>query len=315
MSTPLMAKCIGGKSLPARISFSDASNAACGAFVQLQSNTDLVFHQNWSIDESVKSSTWRELKAVCLALEAFHSHLAGSNVVCYSDNQNVSSILLNGSRKVDLQRLALQAFDTCLRHRITLDPKWIPRDLNVRADLISKHADFDDYALNDVIFQGLDELWGPHSVDRFACNYNAKLPRFNSRFAQPGSEAVDAFCQDWGNDNNWLCPPVCLTARVIKHLGLCQARGTLIIPIWKSSFFWGTCTKDGVHWSDFVIDRVYLPKFQGLFVKGKTRNSLFGSRSLNFDVVALRIDFSRTRHPLSRRGYCTSPPGQCSSCF
>ena len=305
----------GAKSLPARISFSDASNAACGAFVQLQSNTDLVFHQNWSIDESAKSSTWREFKAVCLALEAFHSHLAGSNVVWYSDNQNVSSILLNGSRKVDLQRLALQAFDTCLRHRITLDPKWIPRDLNVRADLISKHVDFNDYALNDVIFQGLDELWGPHSVDRFACNYNAKLPRFNSRFAQPGSEAVDAFCQDWGSDNNWLCPPVCLTARVIKHLGLCQARGALIIPIWKSSFFWGTCTKDGVHWSDFVIDWVYLPKFQGLFVKGKARNSLFGSRSLNFDVVALRIDFSRTRHPSSRRGYCTSPPGQCSSCF
>ena len=221
----------GAKSLPARISFSDASNAACGAFVQLQSNTDLVFHQNWSIDECAKSSTWRELKAVCLALEAFHSHLAGSNVVWYSDNQNVASILLNGSRKVDLQRLALQAFGTCLRHRITLDPKWIPRDVNVRADLISKHVDFDDYALNDVFFQGLDELWGPHSVDRFACNYNAKLPRFNSRFAQPGSEAVDAFCQDWGSDNNWLCPPVCLTARVIKHLGLCQARGTLIIPI------------------------------------------------------------------------------------
>ena len=53
----------GAKSLPARIRFSDASYAACGAFVQLQSNTDLVFHQNWSIVESAKSST-----AVCLAL-------------------------------------------------------------------------------------------------------------------------------------------------------------------------------------------------------------------------------------------------------
>ena len=92
-------------------------------------------------------------------------------------------------------------------------------------------------------------------------------------------------------------------------------QGNLIIPIWKSSFFWGTCTKDGVHWSDFVIDWVYLPKFQGLFVKGKARNSLFGSRSLNFDVVALRIDFSRTRHPLSRRGYCTSPPTNVALVF
>ena len=44
------------------------------------------------------------------------------------------------------------------------------------ADLISRLINFDDYKLN-VIFQALDELGGPHSVDRFACNYNAKLPR------------------------------------------------------------------------------------------------------------------------------------------
>ena len=104
-------------------------------------------------------------------------------------------------------------------------------------------------------------------MDRFACNYNAKLPRFNSRFFQSGSEAVDAFCQDWRFNKNWLCPPVCLIARVIQHLELCQARGTLIVPLWKSSFFWNSCSKDGVHWSSFVIDWVYLPKFQELFIR------------------------------------------------
>ena len=304
----------GVKSLPAKITFSDASDSACGAFVQLQPGVELVSHQNWSIAETMQSSTWWELKAVCFALEAFASRLSGSKVVWYSDNQNVTSILLNGSRKADLQLLALRAFHICLQCRISLDPKWIPRDLNSRADLISRLIDFDDYELNYAIFQGLDELWGPHTVDRFACNYNAKPPRFNSRFFQPGSEAVDAFCQDWRFDNNWLCPPVCLIARVIQHLELCQARGTLIAPLWKSSFFWNSCSKDGVHWSSFVTDWMYLPKFQELFIKGKARNSLFGSRSLDFDVVALRIDFSRPRPPSSLRGYCTLPPGKCSSC-
>ena len=170
------------KSLPAKISFSDASNSACGAFVQLQSEVEFVFQQNWSIAESAQSSTWRELKAVCLALEAFASHLSGYKVVWFSDNQNVASILLNSSRKADLQLLALQAFRICLPFRISLDPKWIPRDLYPTADLICKLIDFDDYDLNDVIFQGLDELWDPHSVDRFACSCNAKLLRFNSRF-------------------------------------------------------------------------------------------------------------------------------------
>ena len=170
--------------------------------------------------------------------------------------------------------LALEAFQICLKYRISLDARWIPRDLNVRADSISKLVDFDDYAINDFVFQSVNDHWGPHTDDRFACSYNTKLPRFNSRFFQPACEAVDAFPQDWGYDNNWLCPPVYLIVRVLKHMEVCLARGTLILPLWKSSFFWNVCTTDGVHWSRFVIDWVYLPKFQGLFVKGKARNSL-----------------------------------------
>ena len=137
------------------------------------------------------------LKAVCLALEAFASRLSDSKVFWYSDNQNVESILRNGSRKCDLQELALVFFKICLLHCISLEVKWIPRDLNVSADCISTLVDFDDYGLNDIVFQGLNHLWGPHTIDRFSSSYNAKLPRFNSRFFQPGCWAVDAFAQNF----------------------------------------------------------------------------------------------------------------------
>ena len=303
----------GAPSLPVRVScFSDASDSACGAFVESQ--PELIFHQNWSLEESVRSSTWRELKAVCLALEAFASRLSNSKVFWYSDNQNVESILRNGSRKCDLQELALVVFRICLLHSISLEVKWIPRDLNVSADCISKLVDFDDYGLNDIVFQGLNHLWGPHTIDRFSCSYNAKLPRFNSRFFQPGCEAVDAFAQNWGYDNNWLCPPVCLIVRVIKHMELCGAQGTLVLPLWKSAFFWNVCARDGVHWNSFVVDWVYLPKFQGLFVPGKVRNSLFGSRPIDFDVVALRVNFRQPRPPSSLTGFCSMPDGKCYLC-
>ena len=303
----------GAPSLPVRVScFSDASDSACGAFVESQ--PELIFHQNWSLAESVRSSTWRELKAVCLALEAFASRLSNSKVFWYSDNQNVESILRYGSRKCDLQELALVVFRICLLHSISLEVKWIPRDLNVSADCISKLVDFDNYGLNDIVFQGLNHLWGPHTIDRFSCSYNAKLPRFNSRFFQPGCEAVDAFAQNWGYDNNWLCPPVCLIVRVIKHMELCGAQGTLVLPLWKSAFFWNVCARDGVHWNSFVVDWVYLPKFQGLFVPGKARNSLFGSRPIDFDVVALRVNFRQPRPPSSLTGFCSMPDGKCYLC-
>lgn len=78
-----------------------------------------------------------------------------------------------------MQKLALQAFHICLEYRISLDIKWIQRDLNETADSISKLIDFDDYALSDVTFQEINSFRGPHTVDSFACNYNAKLARFS----------------------------------------------------------------------------------------------------------------------------------------
>ena len=94
---------------------------------------------------------------------------------------------------------------------------------------------------------------------------------------QNGCEAVDAFSQDWGHDNNWIYPPVCLLMRVLKHMELCKARGTVILPLWKSSCFWTLFCNDGVHWNSFVVDWVFLPKFPGLFIRGKARNTLFRS--------------------------------------
>ena len=165
----------GSSSLPVRVSsgFSDASDSACGALGE--SEPELIFHQNWS--ESVRRSTWRELKAVCLALLAFASPLSNCKVLWYFDNQNVESILRDGSRKCDLKDLALVVFQICSHHCISFEIKWVPRDLNASADCICKLVDFDGYGLNVFVFQGLNHLLGPYTIDRFACSYNGELPR------------------------------------------------------------------------------------------------------------------------------------------
>ncbi|CAH3186559.1 unnamed protein product [Porites lobata] len=83
--------------------------------------------------------------------------------------------------------MALDIHRLCLLASVSIDMQWIPRDLNIIADDISKFVDLDDYSINDRVFYSLDELWGPHTCDRFACHYNAKLPKFNTRFYQPGT--------------------------------------------------------------------------------------------------------------------------------
>ena len=57
-----------------------------------------IFQQIWSSDERKKSSTWRELKAVQLAISSFAQDLKGQQVVWFADNQNVVSIVNSGSR-------------------------------------------------------------------------------------------------------------------------------------------------------------------------------------------------------------------------
>jgi len=173
--------------------FSDASGLACGAYVQ--SDSDLVFHQNWSPAESVQSSAWRELKAVCLALEDFASRLSDSKVIWYCDNQNVESILHNSSKKSYFQELAFQAFHICLEYRISLDVNWIPRDINETADSISMLIDFDDYALSDVIFQEINSFWGPHGATT-AANSGVNDRVFQRHGRWKSVQAKDTYVDD-----------------------------------------------------------------------------------------------------------------------
>ena len=77
----------------------------------------------------------------------------------FTDNQNVARILLVGSRKESLQALTLKIFSLSIKHNIRLEPEWIPRDLNQKADYLRRIVDYDDWMLNPVVFSDLNHLW------------------------------------------------------------------------------------------------------------------------------------------------------------
>ncbi len=78
---------------------------------------------------------------------------------------------------------------------------------NTVADTLSRFIDLDDWGISEALLWRLQEKWEKLEVDRFSNEGNAKLKRFNSRFACPGSEAVDAFSQNWSGVRNLLVPP------------------------------------------------------------------------------------------------------------
>ena len=93
----------------------------------------------------------------------------------------------------DFQDITLRilVFTSCLE--LQLDIVWLPPHQNVRPDFFSKVVDLGDYSVHMHIdvFRQLDELWGQHTIGRFACHYKTKFLRFTSRFHQPGTEAVE----------------------------------------------------------------------------------------------------------------------------
>ncbi len=82
-----------------------------------------VAYGQWSPEEAVQSSTWRELCGMRLVLESVASKLANSRVHWFTDNQNVSHILTVGSRKCHLQDEALRVFYLAVKFDIRLEPE------------------------------------------------------------------------------------------------------------------------------------------------------------------------------------------------
>ena len=82
------------------------------------------------------------------------------------------------------------------------------------------------------------------TVDRFADDLNTKCKKFNSKHFCPNSSEINAFSCNWKNDFNWLCPPIYLVGKTIRHLQMCKGRGVLFVPLWESAYFWPMLTTD-----------------------------------------------------------------------
>ena len=188
---------------------------------------------------------------------------------------------------------------------IRLEMAWIPREKNQQADYLSRLVDHDDWMVNPYIFQWIDSIWGPHTIDRFATHYNRQLPRFNSRFWNPNSEAVNAFTCDWSGENNWLCPPVYLIPRVLRHAANSKAAATLVVPEWPSAPYWPMLCLDGVHLVEFVHMWMHIPQSTDTTLPGRRGANIFKAGQPNTAILALRLDFIQPPRKF-KTGFCMS---------
>ena len=131
-------------------------------------------HRMWNSKEVQESSTWPELKAIHFAILSFLDVLKGKTILWNTDNKNVVQIVETGSKKRNLQDLAILIFQLCKWNNIDVSMKWVPRNKNVQADVLSKFIDYNDWQISSQFFDFIDGIWGPHSIDRFVNSENKK---------------------------------------------------------------------------------------------------------------------------------------------
>ena len=224
----------------------------------------------------------------------FLQDIKDSSVKFLIDSQSAARIIETGSMKSDLQWFATEIFFLCYNNNISLKGEWISREQNQEADWASREADIldiEDWGITAAFFTILNNLYGPFTLDAFANFYNAKCPKFYSLFHTPGSAGVDALSYNWNGENVLLVPPVNAIGKALTHLRTCRAKGVLVAPKWKSSYFWPLLKNN---YSSFIVD---LRTFRGSKVlnQGLNKNSLLGSPSFSGDVIAVSLDCTSTK--------------------
>ncbi|KAK3280628.1 hypothetical protein CYMTET_11540 [Cymbomonas tetramitiformis] len=110
--------------------------------------------------------------------------------------------------------------------------RYIRSEANEWADRLSRDRDLDDWRLNRRWFQWAEREWHQHTMDRFASELSAQLPRYYAQWHDPGCEGVDSLAFSWLGEVNWVNPPWSLLDEVAHKLREEKCAATVVAPYW-----------------------------------------------------------------------------------
>lgn len=219
---------------------SDASKKGWGA-----SNRVTHIGGRWNQTEAelaqCNSINYLELLAAFYALKSFCKDLSNVTVLIRSDNTTAVAYIQNmgGIKSTECNALAKYIWAWCISRNIWLIADYLPGKLNVVADRYSRQFDDEtEWMLNQNLFKKITEEFGVPEIDLFASRLNSQLKRYISWKPDPGSETVNAFTLDWSKWYFYAFPPFSIIGRCLKKIMSDQAEGILVVPKWKTQYWY-----------------------------------------------------------------------------
>ena len=208
----------------------DASGSGWGGCVGIHKASG-----TWNKEVTMQPSNYRELLAIYKSILSFQHILKNRKVQILCDNvMSVAHVNRFGDSNKVMSDLMTTIFVVTRQLGISLSAKYLAGKDNGRADGLLRILSPYEWHLHLQVFRQLDMMWGPHTVDRFTSEMTCQVPRYNSLFLDPGTEAVNAMGQNWHSENNFINAPFWMLGKIIKKLKKDQAQATVIAPKWPA---------------------------------------------------------------------------------
>jgi len=193
-----------------------------------------------AFDELVTSSTMRELLGLRYAISdpRIQKFLAGKRVLIRMDNAGAIANLRKGGGPVPGLSDVTRSILILLRElNASASFMWIPRELNVIADKLSKREEFTSLCLEQESAELLFRRFRKCTVDRFASKANHVLPKWVSRVPEVGAWGVDAFRNPhlWVGEVNFIHPHPDDLPKIASVLRSIKAKCLILTPWWPGS--------------------------------------------------------------------------------
>ena len=192
--------------------------------------------ETWSLEETQHHINYLELLAIFLATLTFAGENNDLTILVQTDNKSAMTYVnkRGGTHSASLTQLAKTVWLWCMERKISLVAEHIPGLANTIADEESRRqADKWDWKLCPAIFQQINLIWGPLTLDLFASRTMTQLERFFSWRLDPLAAGTDAFRQQWVG-RTFANPPWILIPRVLSEVRVQRATVILVAPVWKS---------------------------------------------------------------------------------
>ena len=215
---------------PVLVIESDASQLGWGARCMKISTG-----RRWSTQEAIHHINYLELLAAFLALKTFASNQLQKGLILLRID-NISAVTYinqkRGTHSTQLSNLALEIWEWCLQHQLTIQAEHLPGSLNLVADSESRTMkDRCDWMINPKVFQQICQSLGPLQIDLFASRLTKQLPRYYSWRPAPKAEVANAFTQNWAQARGFANPPWFLISWCLNQIIQQEARVLLVTPL------------------------------------------------------------------------------------